>query len=142
MAVFKRHRGEDNSDHSSATRLKISSTRKRSYESVSEDELPEESNCSSSRESSLVAEDRMRSEHRSSLEAAEQRGSVWRKESKRSVDGSSEDKEFSRISKHKKHKHGSREHKERRKWRKTTDGNDSKMKRSNEENPWLSFHKH
>ena len=143
-AGYKRHRDED-SDHSSSTRLKLSGARKRSYESVSEDELPEDSNLNSSRESSLVSEDRARSERRSSLDAAEQHSSTWRKERKRTPEACDDSDEHSRISKHKKHKHGSKEHnkehKERRKWRKT-DGNDHKLKRVSEEKPWHGYHKH
>ena len=138
---FGRHREDD--DEHSTSRLKVAGARKRSYESVSDDELPEDSTRSSSRESSLVREDRDRSERRSSLEAAaELRSSQWWKE-RRSAGLSDDGEEYSRTSKHKKHKHSKehKEHKERRKWRKT-DGNDHKAKRSSEDKPWHSYHKH
>lgn len=144
VASFRRHREED-PESVSLTRVKHGASRKRSYESVSEDELLEETNRHSSRESSLVVEDRTRGDYRLSQEltVGEQRGSSWRKEPKRPPDSSDDLDEFSRISsKHKKHKHDSKEHKERRKWRKTTDSSDSKQKRSSEDKPWLSYHKH
>ena len=140
-AVFKRHRGGDeDSDHTPSSRLKHgSSGRKRSYESVSEDDVLEDSRCSS-RESSLVAEDRTRTDRHSSQEAGggEQR---WRKEGKRVGGGEGGDgtEEFARL-KHKKHKHDS---KERRKWRKLAEsGGELKVKRSSDDKPRLSYHKH
>ena len=139
-AAFKRHRGDDDSDHTpSLMRLKHGATRKRSYESVSDDDLLEETNRHSSRESSLVAEDRggTRGEHRLSQETVG--SSVWRKELKRLPDGSEDVDDFSRTSKHKKHKHDS---KERRRWRKPTDGGDLKLKRTSDDKSWLGYHKH
>ena len=138
-AVFKRHRGgDDDSDHAPSSRLKHGpSERKRSYESVSEDEVLENSRRSS-RESSLVAEDRTRSDRHTSQEAGvDQR---WRKEGKRAGgEGGDGVDEFVRL-KHKKHKHDG---KERRKWRKLAEsGGELKMKRSSEDKPRLGYHKH
>ena len=144
VAVLRRYREED-PESVSLMRVKHGASRKRSYESVSEDELLEETNRHSSRESSLVVEDRIRGDHRSSQEltAAEQRGSSWRKEPKRTPESPDDVDDFLRISKpHKKHKHDGKEHKERRKWRKNADGSDSKQKWSSEDKPWLSYHKH
>ena len=139
---YRRHRDED--DHSSS-RLKVATIRKRSYESVSDDELPEELNRSSSRESSLLREEGARLERRSSLEGAgEQRSSQWRKDRRRSADPSDEGEDYTMTVKHKKHRHSKdhKEHRERRKWRKA-DGSDLKLKRSSEEKPWHScYHKH
>ena len=142
-AVFKRHRGGDeDSDHTPSSRLKHGpSGRKRSYESVSEDDVLEDSRCSS-RESSLVAEDRTRTDRHSSQEAGggEQR---WKKEGKRvGGEGGDGTEEFARL-KHKKRKHDSKERKERRKWRKLAEsGGELKVKRSSDDKPRLSYHKH
>ena len=154
---FKRHRGgggDDDSDHAPhMARLKHgSSVRKRSYESVSEDELLEEANRSSSRESSLVGDrgggDRGGERRYSSQEAASDQR--WRKEAKRVALDVSEDvvDDFSRAgsNKHKKHKHESKERKERRKWRKVVEGSgsggESKQKRNSDDKAWLGYHKH
>ena len=138
-AVFKRHRGgDDDSDHTPSSRLKHgSSGRKRSYESVSEEEILEDSRCSS-RESSLVADDRTRSDRHSSQEGDQR----WRKEGKRMGEGGDGTDEFVRL-KHKKHKHDSKDRKERRKWRKLGDmGGDLKLKRGSDDKPRLGYHKH
>ena len=138
---YRRHREDD--DHSSS-RLKVATVRKRSYESVSDDELPEELNRSSSRESSLLREEGSRLERRSSLEmVGEQRSSQWRKDHRRSADPPDNAEDYARTVKHKKHRHSKdhKEYKERRKWRKT-EGSDHKLKRNSEEKPWHSYHKH
>ena len=152
--VFKRHRGgdrDDESDHTHMARLKhVSSSRKRSYESVSEDDLPEDTNRSSSRESSLVSDDRTRGERRFSSQEAVSEQQRWRKEPKRTpLDGLDDAvDDFSRSgNKHKKHKHDGKECKERRKWRKVVEGSgggggDPKQKRSSEDKMWLGYHKH
>ena len=140
--VFKRHR-DDDSDHApSSVRLKHGS-RKRSYESISEEEGVEDLSgvrCSS-RESSLVAEDRTATRRPSQEVGGD--SSRWRKEEKRGA----ELDDYTRGTKHKKHKHDSKERKERRKWRKQLaegggSGAEMKLKRSMEEKPWLGYHKH
>ena len=149
-AVFKRHRpSDDDSDHAAAVRLKHGS-RKRSYESISEEEVGDEMSGTrgSSRESSLVAEDRLsRGDRRSSQEVGSGGESVrWRKEGKRPGENLDDMGDFARL-KHKKHKHGGKERKERRKWRKLAEGGGSgsgelKLKRSVEDKAWLGYHKH
>ena len=110
--------------------------RRKSYESISDDEMV----FDSSRESSSVRDDRRSSERRSSHDSIpEYWGGVWRKERKRRLSGgeSEEEEESLRAPKHKKHSHKS--HKE--KWRKT-EGKDHKAKWSSEEKQRPGNHKH
>ena len=124
--------GRDNRD-------RAADVRRKSYESISDEEVV----FDSSRESSSVREDRRSSERRSSHESVpEYRGGAWRKDRKRRLSGSEseEEEEGPRAPpKHKKRKHKS--HKE--KWRKA-EGNDHKVKWGSEDKHrhGYVYHKH